>query len=148
MTPAPIHTCKQELDKFISQVLPDRLKALEDWLLRMKVGVCVYERICAFGPAYTYVEYGIFAPVYVRTYGPIRPPTYHPHQSNNHNLYQQHWSRPRAGSPAGPPAARSRLSPTSCCMTWSSSRGPLPGGFWRRGGSSTCRCLGDLGVCR
>lgn len=31
-------THKKELDKFISQVLPDRLKALEDWLLRSKVG--------------------------------------------------------------------------------------------------------------
>lgn len=30
-------THTQELDRFISQVLPDRLKALEDWLLRTKV---------------------------------------------------------------------------------------------------------------
>ena len=27
----------QELDRFIAQVLPDRLKALEDWLVRTKV---------------------------------------------------------------------------------------------------------------
>lgn len=35
------NTHTQELDRFISQVLPDRLKALEDWLLRIKVRALV-----------------------------------------------------------------------------------------------------------